>query len=167
MIKRLVSPTRSKRALLGAGALACFAAAIVLAPSDVRSQLYTGRHDAVADVTASPQLPVSAVAPRGDAFAPRAEIDDDRPAGVSAPSPIALPHLPGSPTSQQATVATTRVTAIATGALPTAIVESGGSSHLVTVGDVLDGSEIAAIDRGSITLASGRHLQLEPAAPAP
>jgi len=167
MIKRLVSPTHSKRALLVAGALACFAAAIVLAPSDVRSQLDTGRHDAVADATASPQLPVIAVAPRDDAFAPRAEVDDDRPAGVTAPPPVALPRLPGSPAAQRATAATTRVTAIATGALPTAIVESGGSSHLVTVGDLLDGSEIAAIDRSSITLASGRHLPLEPAAPAP
>jgi hypothetical protein len=166
MMKPLVSLARSKRALLVAGALGCFAAAIVLAPSDVRSQLDAGRRDTVAEPAPSAQVPVVAVAPRDDAFAPRAEIDDDRPAGATQPLPVALPRLPGTP-AQQTPAAGTRVTAIATGALPTAIVESGGSSHVVTVGDPLDGSSITAIKRSSVTLASGRHLSLEPAASAP
>ena len=153
-------PDHAKRMLLGAGALACFAAAIVLTPSDVRSQLDAGRHNAAAEPAPRAEPAVAAIAPRNDAFAPRAEIEDERPPGPPTALAPALPRLPGSAARQAA--AATRVTAIATGILPTAIVlDGGGAAHAFTVGDSLDGSHITAIDPSAITLANGRRLTLE------
>jgi hypothetical protein len=166
MIRPLPSLAGSKRVLLAAGAVACFAAAIVLEPTDVRSQLNAARPDAIIEPAPRVETPEAAIAPQGDAFAPRAEVESDRPSGVSVPLAAALPRLPGSPQTPSTAAAGTRVTAIATGTLPTAIVESGGSAHAVTAGDPLDGSRITAIDGRSITLANGRRLSLQPAAPA-
>jgi hypothetical protein len=166
MMLQLLTFARSKRALLGAAALACYATAIVLAPSDVRSQLAVGRGAGPAEGSRPAETPLTAVAPRGDAFAPRAEVDEDR-AALAGPPALAPRRLLGQWPLQRDAMPATRVTAIATGALPSAIVESGGTAHVVTVGDALDGSQITSIDATSLTLANSRRLSLEAAAPAP
>jgi hypothetical protein len=156
---------RAKRNLLVAGALLCFAAAGVLTPSDVRSQLDVRRHDPVVEPVARPEAPLAAILPDGDAFAPRAEADDT----VPASPPPRLPVLPRSAAPLSAAPASprTRVTAIATGRDPSAIVEQNGSVRAVTIGDALDGSTVTAIEDDRIALANGRHLSLEPLDPQP
>jgi hypothetical protein len=154
---------------LVAAALLCFAAAAVLSPSDVRSQLDVRRRDTVVEQTPRLELPLAPIAPAGDAFAPRAGVDDDAPPTTPAPPPLRLPQLPqiGLRLPSAAPVTHMRVTAIATGSQPTAIVENGGTARVVTIGDALDGSTIAAIQDDAIRLVNGRSLSLEPAAHTP
>lgn len=160
-------PARSKHTLLGAGALTCYVAAIVLAPAHVRSQL-DGR---LAKETVQPPARVeplpAAVSPDGDAFAPRATIDDDPSPAPPPSAPQPLPRLLTAPNvlarPLPLPLPSTHVTAIATGTQPTAIVDSGGTTRVVGVGDALDGSTIERIDQKGIALADGRQLLLEPA----
>ena len=51
-----------------------------------------------------------------------------------------------------------------TGTHPTAIVDSAEGSHLVSVGDALDGSTVVEIATDAVVLANGKRLTLEPAA---
>jgi hypothetical protein len=153
----------AKRLVAGAASLACFAAALLLMPAGARSQLDVRSRDPIADTTPRLEAPPPPVAPERDAFAPRASVDED-------PHPSA-PALPPGPVrfSRPAIVmppplSPSRVTAIATGTRPTAIVESGGTSRVVTIGDAIDGSTIETIDEGTVVLVNGRHLSLEPAA---
>ena len=164
MMHHLPTFGRCKRSALGAAALACYAAAIVLSPSGVRSQLTVGRREGPAAPAPRVETPLAAVVPHGDAFAPRAAADDDRPPALAAPPAFALPRLSGTSLPERNPTAATRVTAIATGTLPSAVVESGGTAHVKTVGDALDGSRITAIDATSVTLANGRRFSLEQAA---
>jgi hypothetical protein len=94
---------------------------------------------------------------------------DDDPPPVRLPAPVLPPLRAVRPSFEQRGhmvlergAAVTRVTAIATGTYPTAIVESGGTPRIVNVGDPLDGSTIAAIEDDAIQLANGRRLYLEP-----
>lgn len=161
---------RFRRPLLATGALLCFAAAVVLTPTDVRSQLDLRRPDAIAQTEPHAPAPLVPVVPAGDAFAPRAETDDEN---VRTPIAAAiLPRLPQLPQTglrlaNGATAVQTRITAIATGSHPTAIVESGDAVRAVTIGDSLDGSTIAAIGDDTVRLADGRHLSLAPSSPSP
>jgi hypothetical protein len=154
---------RNKRPLFGAAALLCYAAAIVLTPTDVRSQLDSRARPAeISDIPIDPAP--RAIAPERDAFAPRASADDD-PQPV-LPSPPPLPRLPSphlAPALAPIAV-TSRLTAVVTGTNPTAIVDSGEESRLVSLGDTLDGSVIVAITNDTVVLANGKHLTLEPAA---
>jgi hypothetical protein len=59
-------------------------------------------------------------------------------------------------------VATARVSAVAIGAHPEALIGDGGHTRLVTVGDRLDGTTVTTIDDGGVTLADGRRLVLAP-----
>ena len=155
---------RNKRPLFGAAALLCYAAAIVLTPTDVRSQLDARTRPA--DVTEIRIDPAPrAIAPERDAFAPRASIDDD-PQPVLPNQPSQLPRLPApqiAPVLAPAPVPT-HVTAIVTGTRPTAIVDSVEGSRMVSIGDALDGSTIVAIASDAVVLANGKRLTLEPAA---
>jgi len=164
MQQRCLAFIRSKRALLGAAALACYATAIVLEPGDARSQLDAARLARPAAPMPGVEAPLSAIAPRGDAFAPRAEIDDDAPARVPAPRSIAQLHSSALPPKGGEA---TRVAAIATGQVPTAIVESGGTARVVTVGDPLDGTTVRSIDANTVILADGRRWSLGASASAP
>jgi hypothetical protein len=155
---------RSKRPLLVAASLACFAAAAVLAPTGARSQLdFQPRPspDAAGATTAPPPV---AIAPERDAFAPRAALDEDPRPPLPVP-PVPLPPLrPLTVTNAPPRpVAVSRVTAIVTGAQPAAIVDTGTGLRLVTTGDALDGSTIAAIDDDGVRLTDGRRRSLEPA----
>lgn len=162
MNKRLISHARGRRALLAAASLACFGAALLLMPTDVRSQLDTRPREAATTAPAPQAPPPAAVLPQGDAFAPRVTVDDDR-------HPIAPPPPPPAPRAAAAipvprALAPARVTAIATGIVPTALVDDGGALRLVSAGEALEGSTIVTIDEDGVRLADGRRLLLEAAA---
>jgi hypothetical protein len=151
---------RSKRTLLATGALVCFAAAYVLTPSDVFSQLIARPADgAIAGEKSEPEM--AAVAPIRDAFAPLVP-DNDPPSSLRGALVIPALPRPGPPRPAEM-----RVTAIATGPNPTAIVESDGATRAVTVGDALAGSRIGAITNTGIVLADGRRLFLAAAGALP
>ncbi len=158
---------RSKRTPLVSAALICYALALVLAPSGVRSQLGASRPEPLVPATVVAETPVHTVAPRDDAFMPRAQIEDDRPASIPVPPAPALPRLAGDPLLQRRVESATRITAIATGMQPTAILESGGSAHVVSIGDAIEGSPITIITATFVQLANGRRLSLEPATAQP
>lgn len=141
----------------------CYAAAIVLGPSNVRSQLNGGTAKEPAPLQAHVDPLPAPVAPEGDAFAPRVPIDDDPHPEPQAPALPPLPRLAAAPTSVARPLPSTHVTAIATGTQPTAVIDSGGTARVVSVGDALDGSTIEQIDEDGIELANGRRLLLEPA----
>jgi len=148
----------------------CFAAAIVLTPSGARSQLALPL-DGAADAAPRVEPPLVAVAPAGDAFAPRANLDEELHPALLPKAPTPLPQLPRMPQSglrlPAAPPPPTRVTAVATGSLPSAIVDEGGTARIVTVGDQLDDSVVSAINEDGIHLTNGRHLSLEPGTLAP
>lgn len=155
---------RDKRPLFGAAALLCYAAAIVLMPAGARSQLDSrSRATDVAEtrIEAAPRP----IPPERDAFAPQASVDDDQQPVLPSPPPQ-LPRMPlprVAPKIARAAL-TSHITAIVIGTHPTAIVESGEGSRLVSLGDALDGSTIVAIDGDAVVLANGNRLTLEPAA---
>jgi hypothetical protein len=159
MIPRRTTFAPAKRFFLIASALACFAAAGFLTPSDVRSQLDVRAHNGEDASPAPIEAPPAAIAPAGDAFAPRATLDEEpRPApGRALP---ALPPVPARVPIRPRPTSLLSVTAIATGADPTAIVEEGGSVRVVTIGDALDGSAVTAITDAGVVLADGRRLTL-------
>jgi hypothetical protein len=158
------------RRVLVTSALVCFAAAIVLTPSGARSQLALPQREAT-EAAAHAEPPLVAIVPAGDAFAPRANLDEELHPAVLPKPPMPLPQLPRMPqTALQLPVAQpppARVTAVATGSLPSAIVDDGGTARIVTIGDSLDGSVVSAISEDGIHLLNGRHLSLEPGTPAP
>jgi hypothetical protein len=145
----------SSRTLLAGCALACFALAFALTPSDVRSQRNQRRN--APTFASAPRFPATLrpVAPAGDAFAPRFTVEDDAPAPARPSARLAASLRPLDPG---------RVTAIATGSRPTAIVEGGSGARAVFVGDPLSGSRVSAIADNAVRLADGRRLTLDPAA---
>ena len=170
MTHRHIPFARARRALLGIAALLCFAGAIVLTPSDVRSQLNLRSHDQLAEPAPLLVQPLAALAPAGDAFAPRAIVEDEPRPPVPADPPLRLPRLAGNVLQMPRMaphLAPLHVTAVATGSDPTAIVESGGVPRVVTIGDSLDGSTITAIDDDGIRLSGNRRLSLEAGAGKP
>jgi hypothetical protein len=167
--QRTITRACARRALVVA-ALLCFAAAIVLTPSDARSQLALPQHE-TAEVAPRAEPPLAVIAPAGDAFAPRANLDEELHPALLPKPPMPLPQLPrvlqAGLRLQAAPLPPTRVTAVATGSLPSAIVDDGGSARVVTVGDRLDGSVVSAISEDGIRLTNGRHLSLESGTPTP
>jgi hypothetical protein len=160
MFQRRTMFAPGKRSLIIASALACFVAAGVLTPSDVRSQLDVRAHDAI---EAPPRIepPPAAIAPDGDAFAPRAPLDEEPRPTAARVLPMLSPAPAGAPVRPRATTLV-QVTAIATGSHPTAVVDDGRSARVVTVGDRLGGSEIVAITDEAVVLADGRRLVIAP-----
>jgi hypothetical protein len=142
------------RTIVVASALVCFAGAIALMPSDVRSQLESRSHEIRAGESDTQAAPPVAVAPAVDAFEPRADEGD---APSSQPFPLA---------SRAATNAeprdAVRVTAIATGTHPTALVETGNGVLTVSIGDTLRGSRVATISEDGVRLLSGERFPLTP-----
>ena len=164
------------RSVLVAGSIACFASAVFLWPggdafadagdafadAGVRSQPDVRPRERSLIAAPRPEPSLAAIAPEGDAFAPRAAVDDDPPP-LRPPAPVLPPLHAVRPLAvlEQRSAAPTRVTAIATGMHPTAVVEIGGVPRIVTAGDPLDGSTVAAIGDDAIRLADGRRLRLE------
>lgn len=74
----------------------------------------------------------------------------------------ALPPNAGAPQSPFALDApSVRVTAVVTGAHPFALVDEGGTTRLVTVGDRVTGDVVAAINGDGVRLAHGAVLAVE------
>lgn len=169
MTQRHMTFDRTKRALLGAAALVCFAGAALLTPSGVRSQLDVSARDIPSEPAPVQESPLVPIAPDGDAFAPRADTGDDLPPALPQRLPLALPRLMPPPRLAPRAVlpAHVRIAAIATGANPSAIAEIGGAVRIVTIGDTLDGSTVATIEDDAVELANGRRLSLEPATVTP
>jgi hypothetical protein len=158
---------RLSRAACIAGALVCFASAYVLTPAGARSQL-APQAPALLPTATPIQPQLHPVAPARDAFAPRAQVDDDPPtAQVQPVQSLQLPVARIPVTAPLRASDAIRVSALATGEHPIAIVEFAGNTHTLTRGDALGGSTIAAIERDGIVLASGRRLALAPAGPLP
>lgn len=163
---RLRTLVRGRRALFGAGALLCYAAAALLAPGNAHPQAARGRvPEPVAVQTSAEPLPTP-VAPANDAFAPRAVLDDDAPplsTKAALPALPPLPHLLAAPRPGIRPPEQAEVTAIATGAQPTAVIDTGTQTRVVGVGDTLEGATIERIDQRGVQLSGGRRLLLDPA----
>ena len=156
---------RVKRPALAAASIVCFTAAIALMPAGVRSQLDAASPRALAPLPSPATLPAT-VEPAGDAFAPRALVDD-QPPPVRLPAALPVLRAPRPAAVAERRAAPPRVTAVATGAEPSAVVDIDGVPRIVNPGDALDGSTVAAIDDDAVLLADGRRLPLEPAGAAP
>ena len=163
MNRRHMTLNRVKRLVLGAASLACFAAVLLLMPAGASSKLDVRVRDPVADATPRLEAPPTPVAPERDAFAPQASLDEDLRPAVTSPPPLAPMRFTRPAIVMPPPLSPMRVTAIATGEHPTAIVKSGGTSRVVTIGDAIDGSAIETIDDATVVLANGRRLSLEPA----
>ena len=160
MLLHLHHRIRFSRSACVASALLCFALAVVFTPVRARSQLTPA---APAPLTAAITAPaiVKPVVPIRDAFVPRAPIDDDLPA---QPQRISLPLLPvpaGPATAIRQPAQSIRVSALATGEHPIAIVDVSGTTKTLTIGDALAGSTVSSIERDAVVLANGKRLSLE------
>ena len=138
----------SSRALFVAAAIVCFSAAFLTTPSAVRSQF--GQRSNGPIVAPAPKRSVvpSVVVPAlRDPFVPQ----------------LVAGELSQIDARRHPIRSTTRVTAIATGTQPIALVESGGETRAVTIGDPLDASRISGIAGNTVVLANGVRLSLDAA----
>lgn len=161
MLRRFKLPVPGSRVILSTAALCCFACAFALVPADVRSQLDSRQGESIPEAPTSLHPAMRPVPPEGDAFAPPSDFDDD----VAAMAPRRAPRPP--PATLGVALPDSRVTAIATGARPTAIVESGASVRAVSIGDPLDGSHVTSILDDAVRLENGKRLLLMPGASTP
>ncbi|HTW83420.1 MAG TPA: hypothetical protein VMD91_05050 [Candidatus Sulfotelmatobacter sp.] len=158
---------RSRTALAASGAL-CVAGAFVTSPLVARGGVAGDRFASAAFALTTPAPPrVLAVRPNRDPFA--------GPEGTPAPAPSAalalvpslsaavpvLPPNPGAGGAAPPDVAPPRLAAIVTGARPFALVDDPRGPRIVTVGDRLDGSSVAAIGATGVRLADGRRFSLD------
>ncbi|MBV8644918.1 MAG: hypothetical protein JO225_13515 [Candidatus Eremiobacteraeota bacterium] len=166
---------RRSRTVLAALSLASFGGAFALMPLGARGAAGDGPAAVVLATPAPPVQREAAVVPSRDPFA------GPDPAKSAAPSSTiaALPTVPGAlppnlgaqggPLPAPPPLA--RVTAIATGAHPSALVEEAGNVRLIGLGDKLAGASVDAIDAAGVHLSDHTTLGLDSAparaAPAP
>ncbi|BDE06385.1 hypothetical protein WPS_16610 [Vulcanimicrobium alpinum] len=166
---------RTERVLLAALALASLAGAFATTPIVARSAA------ALQVPAAMPSAAVLAaddplVTPHRDPFAGGIALTSPAPspAAVSA-APPALPAIPAIPGFVRALppnagadgaprpFAAPRLTAVVAGRHPFALIDDGGTSRLLTVGDAFGASTIVAIRDDGIALADGSRFGLDPA----
>ena len=172
----------SRGACAGA-ALAAFAAAFAAAPLVARGSARTAAIPA-APSPSPPPAPFAIVLPRRDPFAggvPPLRRAVQALGNASAPAartayaapgfalPFAVPGspgllVPGAPLSAPSQPGP-RVTAVVTGAHPSALVEEGAGTRVVTVGDALAGDRVRAIAVDGVRLEHGALLPLGPLLP--
>jgi hypothetical protein len=155
--------------IAAACAVACFAGAVALTPSEVRSRIEPRLDGALAPAVA-PVTPIAVVVPQGDPFAPRASEDVTGPpvaANAERQDLAALDHLGPLPPNagaigSMALVAPVpvRLTAVVVGAHRGALVDDGSGPRVVTAGDRIAGTTVASIDARGVTLGDGRRLTL-------
>jgi hypothetical protein len=126
----------------------------------------------------TPQLPLPShrpaalalVLPRRDPFAGGDASASPPPVAPVAPLPAALGPLPPNAGAGSAPfpllAEAAQVRAVITGAQPFALVEEGGATRLVTLGDGVAGDTIAAIGTDGVRLAHGRTIAVAHAASA-
>jgi hypothetical protein len=153
-----------KRLLCASAGFCCFAAAIVLTPSDVRSQSGAPQPPRMEPPVAAPAQ-LAPVAPARDAFAPRIAVPDDAEPPVPVPVARIVPAMPPTGTLGAPALAAraTRVTAIAIGSHPVALIERDGDARAITIGDRIGSARVTAIDEATVTLNDGTHLGISPA----
>ena len=164
----------ASRVVLGAAAFAAFGAAFVTTPFVAR-----GEAGIVADRTPTPvpravRPALADIVPRRDPFA-GGDAPAARPYVAPAQSPVAVAAMPrvpaelrplppnagaGEETFPFAAGARTGavVTAVTTGPHPFALVDVGGATQLLTIGDRIDADPIVAIDAAGIRLSGGTVL---------
>jgi len=183
---------RRSRAALSLAAFGAFAAAYVTTPIAARSAADWRPAIAPLPEPAHEPPPFAVVLPRRDPFAgapdaaaagstrsedARLSYSLPRDVPSAAPWPHALEPLPpnaGAPAASPpfpvpvaAQPLSARITALVTGAHPYALVDDGGTTRLVTLGDRIGDAIVAAISAAGVRLADGRTLPLVTAAPVP
>lgn len=165
---------RSSRALLATSAFAAFAGAFVTAPLVARG---AADDDIVRTAPAMPAATAGAVAlvlPRRDPFA-----GDPPAAHPSSPSTTLMSSMTPTPSTSEIPAAIRplppnagaagsalpfavppRITAVVTGAHPFALLDEGGTTRVVTVGDRIDGVAIVAITATAVRVADGTMLMI-------
>lgn len=157
------------RRIITAAAVACFIAAIALTPSEVRSRLAPSPAvDAAPVMRADEPMPI--VVAQRDPFIARVAEPDPAAAPASAPPAPAfsldrIGPLPpnagaGRLVPPAALAGAVRVRAVIVGPRPSALVDDGATTRLVTVGDAIAGTHVRAIDAAGITLDDARRLTL-------
>jgi hypothetical protein len=148
------------------GAAAVPATPVPISPSPVPASLAVvlPRRDPFAGAlppfrrSASPSSDASSVTP------PRAVPLAPAPQFPAAAMPLTAPSgmltAPSRPLDQPARAFDPRVTAVVTGAHSSALLDEGGSTRLVTVGDRIGDDRIVAIDLDGVLLARGTLLRL-------
>lgn len=142
---RRLSPDRSR--LLHAAIASCAVALLLspLAASSARNVPFDG----AADVTIAPATPLPPETPF-----PKIYVERD---------PFAAPPEMAASSQTERTRAIVR--AIASGAKASALIEEGGRTRLVSIGDRVDESQVTVIDAGGIVLANGARVRLEDVQP--
>ena len=157
---------RRSRTVLAALSLASFGGAFALMPLGARGAAGDGPAAVILATPAPPVQREAAVVPSRDPFA------GPDPAKSAAPSSTlaALPSVPGPlPPNLGAQGGQVpgpppplaRVTAIATGAHPSALVEEAGNVRLIGLGDKLAGASVDAIDASGVHLSDHTTLGLD------
>ena len=167
---------RSSRVALGAAALAAFSAAYVTTPIVARSQSGSLVDRVPERTSPAPEPRAVIVEPRRDPFtgAPVAAAAPGpamprEPAARMPSVPAAIGPLPpnaGAGSGPFPLATALRVTAVMTGAHPFALVDEGGTTRILTIGDAFGGAVIAAIRVDGVHLASGAIVPLAASASA-
>jgi len=167
----------ASRAVLAATAFAAFGAAFVTTPIVARGEAGVAADPSPSVVSLPARSALAEIAPRRDPFTggdtPAARLGAiSRQALVAMPAippfpqiPAALRPLPpnagaGDAAFPFATGAhtTASVTAVITGPHPFALVDDGGPTRVVTIGDRVGGDTIVAIDADGVRLSGGTTL---------
>ena len=168
----------ASRALLAAAAFVAFGAAFVTTPVVARGEAGTPANTLPAVATLAPQTALTDVVPRRDPFAggdapARAGLSVAPQARVAVPAIPALSQIPAAlralppnagagdgafPFATAATRIVAAVTAVITGPHPFALVDEGGTTRMLGVGDRIDGQAIDAIDANGVHLSGGTTL---------
>ena len=154
----MFSISRASRRAFACSAIAAYAGAFALLPTEVGSRLNPQplppltheRSAAIPPPVATERDPFAALADDEPQFAPPAA-----PFAKLRPLP---PNAGAGALPFTIHPAATRVLAVVTGPNPSALVEEHERTHLVAIGDVLDGSRVVTIDAGGLDLEDGRRL---------
>ena len=175
----------ASRAVLAATAFAAFGAAFVTTPLVARGEAGIIVDPMPSVVPLPARATLADIVPRRDPFAgddtPVARSDAPLSSGSSAMPLIApLPQIPAAlhalPPNAGAAGATfpfatgthagATVTAVITGPHPFALVDEGGATRVLAIGDRIDGEAIVAIDADGVRLSAGTMLAVARASEA-
>jgi hypothetical protein len=173
----------ASRAALAAAAFAAFGAAFVTTPIVARGDAGPGAGPAPTVVPLRARTALADVLPRRDPFA-GGDTSAARAHPLSPQAPVAMPAIQAVPQIPAALRAlppnagagdnpfpfgagartSAVVTAVITGPHPFALVDEGGATRVLTVGERIDGDAIVGIDAAGIRLSNGTTLAVERAA---
>jgi hypothetical protein len=177
------------RTALAAAAFAAFGAAFVTTPIVARGDAAVVAIPIPSVAPLPAQAALADIVPRRDPFAggdaPAARPSPASPESIAMPALPMLPQIPAAlrPLPPNAGAGDTAfpfaggprtsavVTAVITGPHPFALIDEGGATRVLTIGDRIDGEPIAAIDADGVHLSGGTLLAVarasETRAPSP